>query len=194
MLQGIGILITFALACVGYLAYSAYTQIPTATSGAPLTSTMWNNVANTVNQIGTDLTTLSGSVSALSTTVSGMQSPTHAESVGNNPTFTSGPSTVISISATMHGVPTFFYLTASVGNSSSVWNSVDCSLYDGGSFVGGTQSTSNNGGSVGYIPIVISQVYTPSSGAHTFSVQCGTNAGTTVTVSAPRLGLFELPQ
>ena len=72
MLQGVGILITFALAFVGYLAYSAYTQLPTATSGAPLTSTMWNNTITQVNQLGTDLTTLSGTVAGIASVPSGV--------------------------------------------------------------------------------------------------------------------------
>ena len=68
MLHGLGILMTFALAFVGYLAYSAYTQLPTANSGDPLTSAKWNALVNMVNQHSTDITTLSGTVSNLPST------------------------------------------------------------------------------------------------------------------------------
>ena len=63
--MGIGILITFAVAYVGYFVYAAYTQLPTATSGAPLTSTMWNNAMTAINQHGTDLSNLITTVGTL---------------------------------------------------------------------------------------------------------------------------------
>ena len=65
MVFGTGILATFLVAFVGYFVYAAYTQLPTATSGAPLTSTMWNNAMTAINQHGTDLSNLITTVGTL---------------------------------------------------------------------------------------------------------------------------------
>ena len=58
----LGAVLTLGVLLAGYATYSAYTQLPTATSGAPLTSTMWNNTITTVNQHSTDLTTVEGQI------------------------------------------------------------------------------------------------------------------------------------
>ena len=63
--MAISFALTLILIFVGYWVYAAYAQLPTATSGAPLTSTMWNNAMTAINQHGTDLSNLITTVGTL---------------------------------------------------------------------------------------------------------------------------------